>query len=98
MILESITLAVLAAVLLIKYGTSTHLAKLSQRELELQNMCQEYQGRHNALLEERKAAELEERDLRGKMASMETNLEDLRNELQDQEERNQELQDRITDQ
>ena len=34
----------------------------------------------------------------GKMASMETNLEDLRNELQDQEERNQELQDRITDQ
>ena len=34
-------------------------------------MCQEYQGRHNALLEERKAAELEERDLRGKMASME---------------------------
>lgn len=95
MVLETITLVVLASVLLIKYGTSTHISKMNQRHLELQNQCQEYQGKHNSLMQERKAAEGEERDLRLKMASLETNLEDLRGELEEQDERNRELQDRI---
>ena len=98
MILETITLAVLGVVLLVKYGTATHIAKLNQRELELKNICQEFRGRQKSLLEERKAAEHEERDLRAKMAGLETNLEDLRSELQEQDERNRELRDRIADQ
>jgi len=96
MVLETLTLIVLASALLIKYGTSTHLSKLNQRQIELQNLCQEYQGRHNSLVEEHKVAEQEERDLKLKIASLETNLEDLQGGLEEQEERNRKLSDRIT--
>ena len=97
MIFEAMTLVVLAAALLAKYITATHIAKLNQRELELYNECQEHQGRQKALIEERKVVEDAERDLRVKMAKLQINLDELQGELTDQEERNRELQDRITD-
>ena len=98
MVLKSITLVVFVVVLLVKYITLTHISKLHKRELKLNNECQEHQGRQNVLIEERKAAEHEESDLRVRKAKLEINLDDLQSELQEQEERNQGLQDRITDQ
>ena len=97
MVLEVITLAVLALVLIVKYGTSAHLAKLNQRQLELDNECQQYQSRYKALVTERKASEGEERNIQANIAKLEAQLEDIRSELNEQEERNRDLQDRSMD-
>lgn len=97
MVLEIITLAVLALVLLVKYGTTAHLVKLNQRQLELENNCQQFQTRYKALVTERKAAEGEERNIQTNIAKLEAQLEEVKQELQDQEERNRDLQTRALD-
>jgi len=97
MVLEVVTLVVLALVLIVKYGTSAHLVKLNQRQLELDNECQQHQSRYKALVTERKASEGEERNIQTNIAKLEAQLEDVRNELAEQEERNRELQDRAMD-
>lgn len=97
MVLEVITLIILAMVLVVKYGTSAHLVKLNQRQLELDNVCQQHQSRYKALVTERKASEGEERNIQANIAKLESQLEDARSELAEQEERNRELQDRAMD-
>jgi len=94
MVLEVITLAILAVVLLVKYGTTAHLVKLNHRQLELENACQQSQSRYKALVTERRAAEGEEKNLQTNIAKLEAQLEEVRAELTDQEERNRDLQDR----
>lgn len=94
MVLEVITLAILAVVLLVKYGTTAHLVKLNQRQLELENECQQSQSRYKALVNERRAAEGEEKNIQTNIAKLEAQLEEVRAELTDQEERNRDLQDR----
>jgi len=94
MVLELITLAILAIVLIVKYGTSAHIVKLNQRQLVLDNECQQHQSRYKALVKERKAAEGEERNIRTNITKLEARLEEVRSELAEQEERNRDLQDR----
>lgn len=94
MVLEVITLGILALVLVVKYGTTAHLAKLHHRQLELDNECQQYQSRYKALVSERKAAEGEEKNIQANIVKLEVQLEDVRVQLSEQEERNRELQDR----
>jgi chromosome segregation ATPase len=94
MVLELITLAILAIVLIVKYGTSAHIVKLNQRQLVLDNECQQHQSRYKVLVKERKAAEGEERNIRTNIAKLEARLEEVRGELAEQEERNRDLQDR----
>ena len=94
MVLELITLVILAIVLLVKYGTSAHIVKLNQRQLVLDNECQQHQTRYTALVKERKAAEGEERNIRMNITKLEARLEEVRSELAEQEERNRDLQDR----
>jgi hypothetical protein len=76
MLLEIATLGVLASVLIIEYGTSAHLAKLHQRQLELDNKCQQFQTRFKALSAERKASEAEERNIQTSIVKLETQLEE----------------------
>jgi peptidoglycan hydrolase CwlO-like protein len=97
MVLEMVTLAILAAVLIVKYGTSAHLAKLNQRQLELDNQCQQFQSRYKALAADRKATEGEERRIQTNIAKLEAKLEDVKDDLADQEERNRDLRDRASD-
>ena len=94
MVLEAITLTLLVLVLAAKYGTSAHLAKLNQRQLILENECQQHQTRYKALVSERKASEGEERNIHASIKKLEAKLEDVRAELEDQVERNRDLQDR----
>ena len=97
MFLEFLTLVVLALVLLVKYGTSAHMVKLNQRQLELENKCKEFQGRYRTLVQERKAAEGEEKELKAILQGLENRLNDLKGKLSEQEERNRELQGRLFD-
>ena len=97
MVLEVITLIVLAMVLVVKYGTSAHLVKLNQQQLELDNVCQQHQSRYKVLVTERKASEGEEGNIQANIAKLEAQLEDVKSELAEQEERNRELQDRAMD-
>lgn len=97
MFLEVVTLGSLAGVLLVKYGTAARLIKLNQRQLELEKLCREHQGRCRTLVNERKAAEGEVRDIQGTLERLETRLEELKAELVEQEGRNQDLQERLLD-
>ena len=97
MVLEMVTLAILALVLIVKYGTSAHLAKLNQRQLELDNQCQQFQSRYKGLATERKAAEGEERRIQSNIAKLEAKRDDVKDDLADQEERNRDLRDRASD-
>jgi len=94
MFLEVLTLIVLVGVLLTKYGTSVHIQKLNQRQLELENSCKQFRSRLRALKQERTAIDAEERELQPGLRALETQLDELRGKLQEQEERNRELQDR----
>jgi chromosome segregation ATPase len=73
------------------------MVKLNQRQLELENKCKEFQGRYRTLVQERRVAEGEEKELRAILQGLENRLGSLRVELSEQEERNRELQGRLFD-
>ena len=91
------TLIALAAVLAVKYGASVRMVKMQQEQAELENTCRDYKYKYRALMLERRAAETEERELRGNVQTLESRLEALRMELTEQEVRNVELQERLLD-
>ncbi len=95
MILEIMTLVLLAAVLLTKYGTTAHIIRLNQRQAELENECNQYTTQYKALMRERETAEVEEKQVFQNVQMLEYEMEELKIKLSDQEERNQELQERI---
>ena len=95
MFLEIMTMIVLVGVLVTKYGTSAHIQKLHQRQLELDNDCLQSKSRLRLLKEQRGAADVEERNLQPGLRALDAQLEELRSKLQEQDERNRELNERL---
>ena len=97
MILEIMTLVLLAAVLLTRYGTLAHIIRLNQRQAELANKYNQHTTQYKALIREREVAEIEEKQVYQNIQMLEYQMEELQEKLSDQEERNQELHERIED-
>jgi len=96
MVLEMLTLVILVAVVVVKYGTTAHVQKLNQRQLELQNVSQQLNGRLNVLKKQCNALDAEERELQPVLRSLQGQLEELSENLKEQEERNDELKERVS--
>ena len=78
-----ITLLLLGAVLAAKYGASVHIVKLKQQHAELERLCVQNEARQRALVQDREAAEMEERHVQDGLKNLERRIDDLKRKLEE---------------
>ena len=95
MILEFLSLTSLAAVLIIKYVTTSHLSALRQEISEHITEHRRARGRKQLMIEQISETESKEQNLQGTIRKFENQLDEVQRELMEMETRNSELQEQM---
>ena len=91
--LETVTLLLLAAVLVTKYLTSAHKRKLRLTQVELHNLCERHRRDYNQLFKDRQTGEGIVEKLKSERGELEVQLEQKRVAVEEQKERTREMED-----
>jgi hypothetical protein len=95
MFLEILTFSILVAVLIVKYGTSAHVARLNQEYGELETIYNRNQHRYYVMLDRKASIEAEPGTVERSKLEVERELAEIRGALEGQASRNRDLEERI---
>ena len=94
--LYSLTILLFTLVIVTKYFTIKHMDRLTQRLVQVENLCIHNEQRRKVAQKQCEVAESEEKSIRAQGKVMEAQLEDLTQELFEEDKRVSELEEQLT--
>jgi hypothetical protein len=92
-LLETVTLLLLALVLVTKYMTSVHMRRIRLTQVELENLCQRHRRDYDQLFRDRQTGEGIVEKLKQERSQLEAQLAQKREAVDEQNELNREMAD-----